>query len=253
MSRKLCTLLALAALGGCRPAAKAPVHDTFTKMGGKADAAIASLVYGTTSRAVKTSGDYGWFQFAGNVGDSVEVWVRSSNGDAVAFLLDGNDDVVAANDDADGSTSDAHVTATLPADGTYYIAFREYSYAAATFTVELEGSGVLTCKVDADCVAVPKAGCCDNGWFDAVNAAQVDAYESLYACSDAAPVCSHVYVQDKRIAECSNTSRKCEMIDPSMIHCKGNVANAHQCPDGWTCSFGSNLPDIGGTCVPNAQ
>ncbi len=138
MNRKLCMLMAVGALTACRPAAKAPVHDTFTKVG-KADA-IAPLSYGATTKSVKTRGDYGWYKFDGHAGDEVDVTVRSPNGDAVAFVLDGNDDVVAVNDDADPLTSDAHVVTTLPADGTYYVAFREYSFAPATFTVTLGGT-----------------------------------------------------------------------------------------------------------------
>ena len=148
MNRKLCVLVVGVALGACRPAVKAPVHDTFTKVG-QADAQVAPLRYGSVSKVVKTRGDYGWFQFAGRAGDDVEVAVRSGNGDAVAFLLDANDDVVAANDDADDKSSDARVTTTLAADGTYYIAFREYTYAPAAFIVELNGSRVTSTEVNA--------------------------------------------------------------------------------------------------------
>ncbi len=136
MYRKLCMLLAVSALAACRPAAKAPVHDTFTKVG-KADA-IAPLGYGATAKVVKTRGDYGWFKIDGRAGDAIDLAVKSKDGDAVAFVLDDNDDVVAVNDDADALTSDAHLVTALPADGTYYIAFREYSFAPASFTVALE-------------------------------------------------------------------------------------------------------------------
>jgi hypothetical protein len=136
MNRTVCILSLAGALVACRPAAKAPVHDTFTRVG-KADA-IAPLGYGQTSKVVKTRGDYGWYRFTGHAGDDVEIAVRSSDGDAVAFVLDQNDDVIAADDDVDALTSDAHVSTVLPADGTYYIAFREYSFAPAGFTVSLE-------------------------------------------------------------------------------------------------------------------
>lgn len=138
MYRKLCMLLAVSAVCACRPTVKAPVHDTFTKVG-KADA-IAPLGYGATSQVVKTRGDYGWFRFDGRAGDDVSIDVKSPNGDAVVFVLDGNDDVVAVNDDADALTSDAHLATSLPANGTYYIAFREYSFAPASFTVALRGT-----------------------------------------------------------------------------------------------------------------
>ncbi|MDB4967768.1 MAG: bacillopeptidase [Myxococcales bacterium] len=148
MNRILCMLVVVGALGACRPAVKAPVHDTFTKVG-QADAQVAPLAYGSVSKVVKTRGDYGWFQFAGRAGDDIEIAVRSIDGDAVAFLLDANDDVVAVNDDADDKGSDAHVSATLDKDGTYYIAFREYTYAPASFTVELNGSRLTSTDVNA--------------------------------------------------------------------------------------------------------
>jgi Bacterial pre-peptidase C-terminal domain len=147
MYRKLCMLLAIGALAACRPAVKAPVHDTFTKVG-KADA-IAPLGYGATSKVVKTRGDYGWFRFDGRAGDEIEISVKSSNGDAVTFVLDKNDDVVAVNDDANALTSDSRLTTALPADGTYYIAFREYSFAPASFTVALEGAPATSTDVNA--------------------------------------------------------------------------------------------------------
>ena len=250
MTRKLIPFVALIAVAGCRPAAtKTAVHDTFTKVGGKADSVIATLQYGAKTQPQKTRGDYGWYKFDGNTGDTVDVWVRSTDGDAVAFILDGNDDVVAMNDDADYTTTDSHVTATLPADGSYFIAYREYSFAPATFTVELQGSGVFTCKLDGDCVAVPKAGCCDNGYLQAVRADRVDDYKVLYACSDSAPVCSHLYVQDTRVAECSNSTHKCEMIAPADIQCGGFTINAHHCAAGWQCQFTPPGGDIPGHCV----
>jgi hypothetical protein len=138
MYRKLCMLLAVSALAACRPTVKAPVHDTFTKMG-QADA-IAPLGYGATSKVVKTRGDYGWFRIDGRAGDTITIDVKSSDGDAVVFVLDQHDDVVAVNDDADALTSDSHLVTSLPADGVYYIAFREYAFAPASFTVALEGA-----------------------------------------------------------------------------------------------------------------
>jgi hypothetical protein len=138
MYRKLWMLLAVSALSACRPTVKAPVHDTFTKVG-QADA-IAPLGYGATSKVVKTRGDYGWFRIDGRAGDTITIDVKSSDGDAVVFVLDQHDDVVAVNDDADALTSDSHLVTSLPADGVYYIAFREYAFAPASFTVALEGA-----------------------------------------------------------------------------------------------------------------
>ena len=141
MYRKLCMLLAVSALPACRPMVKAPVHDTFTKVG-QADA-IAPLGYGATSKVVKTRGDYGWFRFDGHAGDQIAIDVKSPNGDAVVFVLDGNDD-------ADALTSDSHLVASLPADGSYYIAFREYAFAPASFTVALQGVSAPVAATDVN-------------------------------------------------------------------------------------------------------
>jgi hypothetical protein len=255
MTRQLTALFALVLATGCQQAAKAPVHDTFSKLtDGKADgASIGSLGYGKTSNAIKVrENSYGWLQFSGNVGDDVDVWVRSKDGDAVAFVLDANDDVVAMNDDASSDTTDSHITATLPADGTYYIGFRDYSYAAATFTVQLSGSGVFTCAQDSDCVAVAQAGCCNNGYLAAVNASRTADYPVLYACQQSAPICSDHMVVDTRVAQCDFTAGKCQMIDPSQIRCGGFIHPNHGCPSGWQCHF-QGVPDVGGTCVQSAN
>jgi hypothetical protein len=251
MTRHLTALAALTLTIGCQQAAKAPVHDTFTRLlSGKADSAnISSLGYGKTSSPVMVrANSYGWFQLSGNIGDDISIWVRSQNGDAVAFLLDANDDVIASNDDADYSTSDAHLTATLPADGTYFIAFREYSYSAATFTVSLSGSGVLTCAVDNDCIAVAQAGCCDNGYLAAVNKGRTADYAALYACSQMSPICSLVKVNETRVAQCDFSAGKCQMIQPQDIHCGGFINPNHGCPQNWQCKLDVNA-DLGGSCV----
>lgn len=146
MYRELGMLLAVGALVACRPTVKAPVHDTFTKVG-RADSIVA-LGYGATSQVVKTRGDYGWFKLDGRAGDEIAVDVKSGNGDAVAFVLDAFDDVVGMNDDADALTSDSHLTMTIPANGTYYIAFREYSFAPAIFTVTLAGTPAPVAATD---------------------------------------------------------------------------------------------------------
>lgn len=211
MIRKLFTLgVAVAALAGCRPAAKAPVHDTFTKLDAKTDANVPALAYGDKA-SLKTLGGYAWVRFHGDLGDRVDVWARSHKGDAVAFVLDDNDDVLAADDDADEGVSDAHLVATLPATGTYWIAVRDYAYAAIAIDVSLGGEGVFSCQADTDCIAVPKTGCCANGWREAVNRSEVETYETLYVCAEANPSCPRLQVQDARAAGCNLATHKCEM------------------------------------------
>jgi hypothetical protein len=71
------------------------------------------------------------------------------------------------------------------------------------------------CAKDADCVAVPRAGCCHNGWKEAVAASQRDAYEKANACAiTPRPVCPMYIVRDTRIAKCDAQSKLCVMVQP---------------------------------------
>jgi hypothetical protein len=143
MDRRFCSTLLALALGtitGCDSGAKAPAHDTFSLVGGVAGQNIASITYGATSEpiALKNGFGYGWLRFSGRAGDAVDIWVRGDKADAVAFLLDGEDNLIAANDDATAGVNDAHLTATLTSDGTYFIAFRDHNYGRARFTVSAQ-------------------------------------------------------------------------------------------------------------------
>jgi hypothetical protein len=72
-----------------------------------------------------------------------------------------------------------------------------------------------SCQADADCVAVPRAGCCHNGWKEAVNSSQKDAYEQANACaSTRRPICPMFMVRDTRVARCDGQSHLCEMVKP---------------------------------------
>ncbi len=82
------------------------------------------------------------FKFGGQRNDRVTISVSSQAGDAVAWLLASDYSVVAMNDDADASTLDSLIQATLPGNTspnmlTYYVVFRDYNYEAATFLVRL--------------------------------------------------------------------------------------------------------------------
>jgi hypothetical protein len=82
-----------------------------------------------------TSPLYRAYSFEAKQGDSVDIWVRSTNGDAVAWLLRSTYASVVRNDDASASTNDAHITATIGADGQYFVAFKEAKGKNADFTV----------------------------------------------------------------------------------------------------------------------
>ena len=75
--------------------------------------------------------------FNGTKGASVDIWVRSSDGDARAWLTSSSFSTLAANDDASLGDRDAHLVKTLSKTGTYYIVWREKNREDATFRVSL--------------------------------------------------------------------------------------------------------------------
>jgi hypothetical protein len=108
--------------------------------------------------------------------------------------------------------------------------------------------GGSACQWDDDCVAVPLAGCCYNGWKTAVSRADVGVYENARACSRPRPICPMYIVNDTRVAECNRATHKCEMVYIDQIACGGFIYRPHQCPAGYECVYG-HVPDIPGRCV----
>jgi len=132
--------------------------------------------------------------------------------------------------------------------------------ACATHTQVPGGGGVSGgagdagswCESDVDCVAVPQAGCCNNGWKEAVNRSQVDVYEKDGACTRTHPICPMYIVNDTRVPECNKVSHACEMVYVDEIVCGGFIVHPHECPSGYHCNLG-HIPDVGGHCVAVSQ
>jgi hypothetical protein len=103
---------------------------------------LGALAYGETSRPTPYSNPprYRAYFFVGVAGDSVDLWARSSDGDAVMWLATSTFKAIAFDDDADASTHDAHIATMLPESGTFYVVFRERDLEPATFSVTLAGS-----------------------------------------------------------------------------------------------------------------
>jgi hypothetical protein len=209
-----CSFLLVAAC-----ASKAPVDDDFASFADtKADTfsqrmkIVGTLDYGQTGASVRytSSPRYRAYKFAGHAGDQVDVWVRSTNGDAVAWVLDNDFAIVGSNDDADDTTLDAHVAVTLPANpsDTHYIVFRDYDLATHYFTVSLDGTAAASCTADADCNAEG--------------------------------------VGDGQVAEC--IANACASVAIGDIHCGGFNPAQHQCPTGYVCHYDS-VPDVPGHCI----
>jgi outer membrane lipoprotein-sorting protein len=256
------TLLACTFLAACAQGPKTSVTDDFTGLDAKADSfsyrmkIVGSLDYGQTSASTRYTKTprYRAFKFAGNEGDMVDVWVKSTDGgDAVAWVLDNGFHVLATNDDADDSTLDSHVTVTLPANAsaTHYIVFRDYYTDTAHFTVDLAQTTPYdtSCQTDADCLAVDAGGCCPDGHDVAINANATADYARFATCTNPPQVCPQHVVLETRVAQCNFATNHCEMIQPEDIHCGGFIATTHSCPANYTCHF-PGVPDAGGNCVP---
>jgi hypothetical protein len=137
-------LMLVAGLGLLLPAleshAQAPPLDVNARNFRKRVQVLGTIPYGTTTPTIVLRGvpRFRAFAFRGNTNDPVEVWVRSPDGDPVAWILNERFAVVAENDDANEGEQDALLQLSLPAPGTYYILFRDYDFAPASFTVSLQ-------------------------------------------------------------------------------------------------------------------
>lgn len=222
--------------------------------GGKADhqTFLGTLSYGQQSWLVsyKNPPRYRAFAFTAAAGDQVEVDVRSTNGDAMAWVTDADLAVLGFNDDASSSTFDARVTLEMPAAGTFYILFREYGHQSATFRVSLDGVAAqpAECQVDADCAMV-EVGCCAVGNWTSVPHDQVDAFQDAKDCSpnQVCPLQPIVYRGEQAI--CDVDTGLCEVALPEELACGGRSTNPHSCPDGWVCTGEQLAWDAPGTCA----
>jgi hypothetical protein len=110
---------------------------------------LGDVIYGQQlSVAYNKKPRYRSVRFAATAGDIVDVWVRGvkptpghAAPDAMVWLYDYTGALVDMNDDADGTTLDAHVHATLPpSNGFYYVYLRDYSLHTETFRVQVDGA-----------------------------------------------------------------------------------------------------------------
>jgi hypothetical protein len=217
-----------------------------------------SLTYGETSATIayKNPARFRAVKFAGGEGDEIDVYVRSKTGDSVAWVLDDSMKVLGSNDDADGSL-DSHVHLKLPklprsGSATHYVVFRDYDLVAGNFTVELQGKPAApiweACNTDKDCVAVPRVGCCQNGYNEAVNVNHTAEYQASFTCMSKM-MCPLFFINDTRQAECNTGTKKCEMVAIDKIACGGRTLNPHSCPTGYDCTGKQLMVDGPGTCV----
>jgi cysteine-rich repeat protein len=102
---------------------------------------VGPITPGATETVVHSGAPtYRGFTFSAKAGDNVEFWVKSADGDALAYLLRPSGSTLLRNDDASSNTSDAHLVAKIATAGTYVLAFREVKSRPATFTVSFTGA-----------------------------------------------------------------------------------------------------------------
>lgn len=102
-------------------------------------AIVGELAFGrSVSVAYTSTPRYRAVSFVAQDGVEVDAWVRSADGDAVAWITDADFKSIAASDDAAPGTHDAHVKVSIARGGRYYIVFRERDYERATLTVSLD-------------------------------------------------------------------------------------------------------------------
>jgi hypothetical protein len=68
-----------------------------------------------------------------------------------------------------------------------------------------------TCAADSDCEAVDRAGCCNNGFKEAIAHGKGDAYRKANACTKKV-MCPQYIVRDTRTVACNATKHECEMV-----------------------------------------
>ena len=159
MSRLVCVFMVVAACGG-----KGPVDEDFSNLATvdqKSDAfsyrmKVLGPLSGSDTTLYTSAPRFRAWTLPGGHADA---WVRSTQGDAVAWLLDARFKVVAKNDDADDTTYDAHVVGDLAGSG--YLVFRDYDLQSHYFTATLAASDT-SCTGTGQIASVPDA-CMDDG------------------------------------------------------------------------------------------
>jgi len=218
---------------------------------------VQELQYGQTSDKLEYTGKPAYLavHFQGHPGDKVDIRVESINGQAMSALTDSEYKPIVSN-------FGSHVTATLPPSALpspyeFYVIFQEERQNPATFTVTVRKTGddpaaskadYVSCNMDSECVAVPREGCCHNGYKDAVNRDKLDSYRQANTCKIKNVMCPQFLIDDKRTPVCNATSHQCEMQEPDTIRCGGKGDAAHTCPAGYSCKT-SGVASSAGICA----
>ena len=74
------------------------------------------------------------------------------------------------------------------------------------------GPDFFSCAADADCIAVPKNACCNNGFMEAVNSKSADAYKASFTCDNRGRMCPQFRIRDTRLPHCNADAHRCELL-----------------------------------------
>jgi hypothetical protein len=113
------------------------------------------------------------------------------------------------------ATPEPAVAAAAPVAASVSAPAASATAAPAAGTADTDvGLQFRACASDSDCATVPRAGCCNNGWNEAVAASQKDAYAQANACTRKRPMCPMYRVRDHRVAYCDSQAHLCTMKQP---------------------------------------
>jgi deoxyribonuclease-1 len=79
------------------------------------------------------------YEVQAQAGDPIDLWVRSPDGDAVAWVLEEDWAIRLKSKNVSSTDTSAHLVGTFRRSGRHYIVFREYDLEDADFTVALAG------------------------------------------------------------------------------------------------------------------
>jgi hypothetical protein len=139
--------LVLVACSGVAPAPDGDATSTEDELRALRPAeVVGSIAYGETKSGIAYDGSntYRALSFSGSAGDNITIDVRAASADARVWLLDSTYRTLKSNDDAAPGTKDSRVTFRLASSGTHYIAFREKSFASASFSISLARSSAVS-------------------------------------------------------------------------------------------------------------
>ena len=125
-------------LGACAsaPAEEVDAESALRALG--ANEKVGDIAFGESETvAYSETPLYRALRVSATKGDSIDAWVRGIGLDAKAWIVNAASRTLASNDDADGSTRDAHVRVTASATADYYIVFRDKNGEDGTFSVSL--------------------------------------------------------------------------------------------------------------------